>query len=52
MLDVFEHYRLPPGHALLSLDNAVLTPHRAGMTVESRGRISVAAALTRIYLKP
>jgi len=44
MLDVFEHYRLPPGHPLLALDNAVLTPHLAGMTVESRGRISVAAA--------
>src|SRR5467141_1456149 len=44
MLDVFEHYRLPPGHPLLALDNAVLTPHLAGMTVESRGRVSVAAA--------
>jgi D-3-phosphoglycerate dehydrogenase len=44
MLDVFEHYRLPPGHPLLSLDNAVLTPHLAGMTIESRGRISIAAA--------
>ena len=44
MLDVFEHYRLPPGHPLLALDNAVLTPHLAGMTVESRGLISVAAA--------
>ena len=44
MLDVFEHYRLPPGHPLLALDNAVLTPHLAGMTMESRGRISVAAA--------
>ena len=44
MLDVYEHYRLPPGHPLLSLDNAVLTPHLAGMTVESRARMSVAAA--------
>lgn len=44
MLDVYEHYRLPPGHPLLSLDNALLTPHLAGMTTESRARMSVAAA--------
>jgi D-3-phosphoglycerate dehydrogenase len=44
MLDVYEHYRLPPGHPLFALDNAVLTPHLAGMTVESRARMSVAAA--------
>jgi D-3-phosphoglycerate dehydrogenase len=44
MLDVYEHYRLEPGHPLLSLDNAVLTPHLAGMTEESRARMSVAAA--------
>jgi D-3-phosphoglycerate dehydrogenase len=44
MLDVYEHYRLPPGHPLFGLDNAVLTPHLAGMTVESRARMSVAAA--------
>ena len=44
MLDVYEHYRLEPGHPLLSLDNAVLTPHLSGMTTESRARMSVAAA--------
>lgn len=44
MLDVYEHYRLEPGHPLFSLDNAVLTPHLAGMTVESRARMGVAAA--------
>lgn len=44
MLDVYEHYRLEPGHPLLALDNAVLTPHLAGMTRESRGRVSVRAA--------
>jgi D-3-phosphoglycerate dehydrogenase len=44
MLDVYEHYRLHPGHPLFSLDNAVLTPHLSGMTVESRARMSVAAA--------
>lgn len=44
MLDVYEHYRLEPGHPLLALDNAVLTPHLAGMTRDSRGRMSVLAA--------
>lgn len=44
MLDVYEHYRLEPGHALLALDNVILTPHLAGVTQESRARASVAAA--------
>jgi D-3-phosphoglycerate dehydrogenase len=44
MLDVYEHYRLEPGHPLFALDNVVLTPHLSGMTVESRARMSVAAA--------
>ncbi|MEO8142792.1 MAG: NAD(P)-dependent oxidoreductase [Betaproteobacteria bacterium] len=44
MLDVYEHYRLEPGHPLLALDNAVLTPHLAGMTRESRQRMGAAAA--------
>jgi D-3-phosphoglycerate dehydrogenase / 2-oxoglutarate reductase len=44
MLDVYEHYRLEPGHPLLSLDNAILTPHLAGMTQESRRRMGQAAA--------
>jgi len=44
MLDVYEHYRLEPGHPLFSLDNAVLTPHLAGMTQESRRRMGAAAA--------
>ena len=44
MLDVYEHYRLPPGHPLFSFENVVLTPHLAGMTRESRARMSVAAA--------
>lgn len=44
MLDVYEHYRLEPGHPLLALDNVVLTPHLAGMTVESRSRVSQLAA--------
>jgi len=44
MLDVYEHYRLEPSHPLFSLDNAVLTPHLAGMTQESRRRMGAAAA--------
>lgn len=44
MLDVYEHYRLEPGHPLLSLDNAILTPHLSGMTQESRKRMGAAAA--------
>ena len=44
MLDVYEHYRLEPGHPLFTLDNAVLTPHLAGMTQESRRRMGAAAA--------
>ena len=44
MLDVYEHYRLEPGHPLFALENAVLTPHLAGMTQESRKRMGAAAA--------
>lgn len=44
MLDVYEHYRLEPGHPLLALDNAVLTPHLSGMTQESRQRMGRTAA--------
>jgi len=50
MLDVYEHYRLEPGHPLLALDNAVLTPHLAGMTVESRGRVSILAAEDTLHM--
>lgn len=44
MLDVYERYRIAPGHPLFELDNVVLTPHLAAMTRESRGRMSVLAA--------
>ena len=44
MLDVYEHYRLEPGHPLLTLDNAVLTPHLSGTTQESRKRMGTAVA--------
>lgn len=44
MLDVYEQYRLEPGHPLFSLDNAILTPHLAAVTQQARARASVAAA--------
>lgn len=44
MLDVYENYRVEPGHPLFSLDNVILTPHCAAVTKESRARASVAAA--------
>jgi D-3-phosphoglycerate dehydrogenase len=44
MLDVYEHYRIEPGHPLLALDNVILTPHLAAVTKESRARAGVAAA--------
>ena len=44
MLDVYEHYRIAPGHPLFALDNVILTPHLAGSTRESRARASVRAA--------
>ena len=44
MLDVYENYRIEPGHPLFGLDNVILTPHLAGGTAASRSRASVAAA--------
>jgi len=44
MLDVYEHYRLEPDNPLRSLPNAVLTPHLAGSTRESRIRAGRIAA--------
>ena len=44
MLDVYEHYRIAPGHPLFALENVILTPHNAGMTRESRGRMGALAA--------
>jgi D-3-phosphoglycerate dehydrogenase len=44
MLDVYEHYRLEPGHPLFALDNVILTPHLAAVTQEARARAGVAAA--------
>ena len=44
MLDVYEHFRLTPGHELFALDNVILTPHLAGMTVECGARMAMEAA--------
>jgi len=43
-LDVFEQQPLMPGDHLFELDNVVLTPHLAGLSVESMQRMSVIAA--------
>jgi D-3-phosphoglycerate dehydrogenase len=42
-LDVFDAQPLPAGHPLLGLDNVLLTPHAAGLTVESMQRMSLGA---------
>ncbi len=55
MLDVYEHYRLEPGHPLLALPNVVLTPHLAGSTRESRlraGRIAAQETLRMLSGEP
>lgn len=44
MLDVYEHYRLDADNPLRTLPNAVLTPHLAGSTRESRERAGRIAA--------
>lgn len=44
MLDVYEHYRLEPGHPLFALDNVILTPHLAAVTQEYRARAGIAVA--------
>lgn len=48
-VDVFTSEPPPPDHPLLKLDNAICTPHVAGATVESLGRMAhevVEAVLT------
>jgi len=50
MLDVYEHYRLEPGHPLLSLPNVLLTPHLAGSTRESRERAGRIAAVETLRM--
>ena len=43
-LDVFEQQPLPPGDPLFEFDHVVLTPHLAGLSIESMQRMSVIAA--------
>ena len=43
-LDVFDKQPLAMDHPLMQLDNVVLTPHQAGLTVEAVERMSEIAA--------
>jgi len=43
-LDTFAVEPLPPGHALLSLDNVILTPHVAGVTRNAARQVALMTA--------
>jgi D-3-phosphoglycerate dehydrogenase / 2-oxoglutarate reductase len=43
-LDVFNEEPLPPNHPLLGLENVILSPHAAALTVECAQRMDVVAA--------
>lgn len=43
VLDVFDEQPLPRGHPFLALDNVILSPHAAGITLESMKRMSEGA---------
>lgn len=43
-LDVFDTQPLPADHVLLTLDNVLLTPHAAGLTLQSMKRMSLGTA--------
>jgi D-3-phosphoglycerate dehydrogenase len=49
-LDVFDKQPLAADHPLMDLDNVVLTPHQAGLTVEAVERMSEAAAQETLRL--
>ncbi len=49
-LDVFEKQPLAADHPLMRLDNVVLTPHQAGLTVEAVERTSEVAAQETVRL--
>ncbi len=50
VLDVFEKQPLPRDHPLLTLGNAILSPHAAGITEESMKRMSQGAAQEAVRL--
>jgi D-3-phosphoglycerate dehydrogenase len=52
-LDVFDQEPLPQDHPLLSIKNAVLTPHIAGVTIEARREMvmTVAKNIVRLLTK-
>jgi D-3-phosphoglycerate dehydrogenase / 2-oxoglutarate reductase len=50
VLDVFEEQPLRRDHPFLALDNAILTPHAAGITEESMKRMSQGAAEEAVRL--
>jgi D-3-phosphoglycerate dehydrogenase len=49
-LDVFDKQPLPMDHPLMQLDNVVITPHQAGLTVEAVERMSLGAAQETLRL--
>ena len=48
-LDVFENEPPPKTHPLFSLDNIVLSPHNAALTLECRKRMAIESCETVIY---
>jgi phosphoglycerate dehydrogenase-like enzyme len=51
-LDVFQQEPIPPDHPLLTLDNALLCPHMAGLDLVSREAMAALAAenIAELYL--
>lgn len=43
VLDVFHSHPLDPGHHLFQLDNVILTPHTAGLTIDAMDRMGAGA---------